>query len=142
MPFRHDTAALMPTGYPAMIAGTMAQPMYNVMESMATGGLKEMTMVPDLQTQEQMKVERKKARNRIAASKCRVRRLQREADLETKVKYLKDHNRELNDEVNGLKDQIKNLKKALVQHMKTGCHVNVPESFKVPSLEDTDEPTQ
>lgn len=142
MPFRHDTAAFIPTGYPAMIAGSLAgaQPMYE--SHVTSGGLKEMTMVPDMQTQEHMKVERKKARNRIAASKCRVRRLQRESDLETKVKYLKDHNRELNDEVNGLRDQINNLKRALVQHMKTGCHVNVPESFEVPSMEGTDESSQ
>jgi hypothetical protein len=83
----------------------------------------------DIKTQEQMKVERKKARNRIAASKCRVRRLQRESDLQGKVRVLKEHNQELNQEVTGLKAQINNLKKALVQHMKGGCQVNLPDGY-------------
>lgn len=85
----------------------------------------------DMKTQEQMKVERKKARNRIAASKCRLRRLQRESELQSKVKMLKDHNQELNNEVSELKEQINNLKRALVQHMQGGCQVNVPEGYSL-----------
>ena len=83
----------------------------------------------DIKTQEQMKVERKKARNRIAASKCRLRRLQRESDLQGKVRILKEHNQELNNEVTGLKLKINNLKKALIQHIKGGCQVNLPEGY-------------
>lgn len=83
----------------------------------------------DSKTQEQMKVERKKARNRIAASKCRLRRLQRESDLQGKVKVLKEHNQELTNEMTRLKSQINNLKKALIQHMKGGCQVNLPEGY-------------
>ena len=90
------------------------------------------SVVPaDMKTQEQLKVDRKKARNRIAASKCRVRRLQRESDLSTKVKLLREHNLNLNDEVNGLREQICDLKRALIQHMKTGCQINVPDGFRV-----------
>lgn len=93
--------------------------------------MKELSRVvpADIKTQEQMKVERKKARNRIAASKCRLRRLQRESDLQGKVRVLKEHNHELNNEVTGLKAQINNLKKALIQHMKGGCQVNLPEGY-------------
>lgn len=83
----------------------------------------------DIKTQEQMKVERKKARNRIAASKCRLRRLQRESDLQGKVRVLREHNQELNNEVTGLKLQINNLKKALIQHMKGGCQVDLPDGY-------------
>lgn len=125
---RHEATMIPPYPTAAMLtaASTIAQPtMYGVMETTGPHDvLKEMTMVPDLQTQEQMKVERKKARNRIAASKCRTRRLQRESDLESKVKILKDTNKELNDEVSGLKEQIMNLKRALSQHAKTGCQIN------------------
>ncbi len=89
------------------------------------------SVVPaDMKTQEVLKVERKKARNRIAASKCRLRRLQRESDLTGKVRLLKEHNQELNNEVNGLREQILNLKRALLQHMRTGCQVNLPEGFR------------
>ena len=134
MPFRHETAVL-PGAYsmPSTMTGgiALAQPlMYGVTDGSHMNGnmMKEMTMVPpEMHVQEQMKVERKKARNRIAASKCREKRLQREADLQSKVKILKEHNKELNDEVNGLREQISNLKRALLQHMKTGCQVNIPE---------------
>ena len=137
MPFRHETAVL-PGAYsiPSSMTGgiALAQPiMYGITDTTHLNGnvMKEMTMVPpEMHVQEQMKVERKKARNRIAASKCREKRLQREADLQTKVKILKEHNKELNDEVNGLREQISNLKRALLQHMKTGCQVNLPEHLQ------------
>lgn len=77
----------------------------------------------DIRTQEHMKVERKKARNRIAASKCRLRRLQRESELSTKVKALKDHNRELRDQLNELKDQLSDLKTTVNRHAKGGCRI-------------------
>lgn len=92
-------------------------------------------VVPNIPAQEEMKVARKKARNRIAASKCRIRRLQRESDLQGKVRMLKEHNQELNNELNGLKEQIYNLKKALIQHMNKGCQVNIPEGLRLESLD-------
>ncbi|KAK2102172.1 hypothetical protein P7K49_019839 [Saguinus oedipus] len=56
--------------------------------------------VPDLSliimdTQERIKAERKRLRNRIAASKCRNRKLKRISRLEEKVKTLKSQNTEL-----------------------------------------------
>ena len=81
----------------------------------------------DMNMQEVMKTDRKKARNRIAASKCRQRRLQRESDLNVKVQILRDHNVELNSEVNGLREQIMNLKRALQKHIQSGCQVSLPE---------------
>lgn len=114
-------------GQPAVPGGVMAG------GAMPPQMVKEIQRVvpADMKTQEQMKVERKKARNRIAASKCRLRRLQRESELQSKVKLLKDHNQELNNEVSELKEQINNLKRALVQHMQGGCHVNVPEGYSL-----------
>lgn len=85
----------------------------------------------DMQTQEHMKEERKKARNRLAASKCRLRRLQRESELQGKVKVLRDHNQELNCEVSDLKEQINSLKRALIQHIKGGCQVIFPEGYEL-----------
>lgn len=146
MPFRHETAVL-PGAYtmPSTMTGgiALAQPiMYGLTDTnsathMTNGNMmKDISMVPpELHVQEQMKVERKKARNRIAASKCREKRLQREADLQSKVKILKEHNKELNDELNGLKEQILNLKRALLQHMKTGCQVNLPENLHSNKME-------
>lgn len=118
-----------PVGYSGYGAHTSGHPSFS---SMNPDLLRELqSVVPaDMKTQEQLKVDRKKARNRIAASKCRLRRLQRESDLQGKVKMLKEHNQELNNEVNGLKEQISSLKRALLHHMKTGCQVNMPEGYR------------
>jgi Mg2+ and Co2+ transporter CorA len=91
----------------------------------------------DMKTMEFMKVERKKARNRIAASKCRLRRLQRESDLQEKVRRLKDHNQELNNELNSLREKVHNLKRVLMKHMRTGCSVDLPQGFRTDSLSST-----
>jgi hypothetical protein len=91
----------------------------------------------DMKTMEYMKVERKKARNRIAASKCRLRRLQRESDLQEKVRRLKDHNQELNNELNSLREKVHNLKRVLMKHMRTGCSVDLPQGFRTDSLSST-----
>ena len=112
--------------HPASIAGGPVNPDF----------LRELqAVVPNMHSQEEMKVQRKKARNRIAASKCRIRRLQRESDLQGKVKVLKEHNQELNNELNSLKEQICNLKKALIQHINKGCQVNLPEGIRIEALD-------
>ena len=117
-------------GHPSQVASGGAMPPQLMKEI-------QRVVPADMKTQEFMKVERKKARNRIAASKCRLRRLQRESDLQGKVRILKEHNQELNSEVSGLKDQINNLKKALIQHMKGGCHVSLPEGMGTEGLDTT-----
>lgn len=130
----HFTSMLDYNGYSAPPASSHSQQrngMGSDNSGLPTQMMKELRRVvpADIKTQEQMKVERKKARNRIAASKCRLRRLQRESELQGKVRVLRDHNQELNHEVTGLKVQIGNLKKALLRHMKGGCHVNLPDGY-------------
>uniref|UniRef100_T1GEA4 BZIP domain-containing protein n=1 Tax=Megaselia scalaris TaxID=36166 RepID=T1GEA4_MEGSC len=46
----------------------------------------------DMETQEKIKLERKRQRNRVAASKCRKRKLERISKLEERVKCLKGEN--------------------------------------------------
>lgn len=60
----------------------------------------------DMAEQERVKLERKRLRNRIAASKCRRRKLERISKLEDKVKLLKGENSELSVVVNKLRDQV------------------------------------
>lgn len=117
--------ALQSQGFPSDPQSTMSQEMLR-------------QIVPaDMKTMEYMKVERKKARNRIAASKCRLRRLQRESDLQEKVRRLKDHNQELNNELNSLREKVHNLKRVLMKHMRTGCSVDLPQGFRTDSLSST-----
>merc|ERR1711962_1762343 len=56
-------------------------------------GSKKITPI-NMESQEKIKLERKRMRNRLAASKCRKRKLERISQLELKVKDLKGENSE------------------------------------------------
>jgi len=77
----------------------------------------------DLDLQEAVKSERKKQRNRMAASKCRRRKLEKEAELEKKVNELKDINSNLQNEALALRKQICQLKEQVMTHINGGCKV-------------------
>ena len=77
----------------------------------------------DLHVQEIVKRERKKQKNRVAASKCRKKKLEREAQLEVKVQELKDRNLELTTLADVLKSQLNDLKQHVMEHVACGCHV-------------------
>lgn len=77
----------------------------------------------NMECQERIKLERKRQRNRVAASKCRRRKLERIAKLEDKVRLLKGENNELSVVVNKLKDQVCNLKQQVMDHVQSGCAI-------------------
>ncbi|KAK9729416.1 Basic region leucine zipper [Popillia japonica] len=77
----------------------------------------------DMEYQERMKLERKRQRNRLAASKCRSRKLERISKLEDKVKSLKAENNELGSVLNQLKEHVGLLKAEVVNHYRAGCDI-------------------
>lgn len=77
----------------------------------------------DMESQERIKLERKRLRNRIAASKCRRRKLERIGRLEDKVRGLKGENVELQAVVNKLRDQVCSLKQEVMEHVNSGCQI-------------------
>jgi len=77
----------------------------------------------DMDVQEGIKLERKRLRNRIAASKCRRRKLERIGRLEEKVRGLKGENTELQAVVNKLRDQVCHLKQEVMEHVNSGCQI-------------------
>lgn len=77
----------------------------------------------DMETQERIKLERKRQRNRVAASKCRKRKLERISRLEDKVRILKGENTELNQAVNRLKEHVCRLKEQVMDHVHSGCQI-------------------
>ncbi|XP_010885926.2 junE proto-oncogene, AP-1 transcription factor subunit [Esox lucius] len=79
----------------------------------------------DLETQERIKAERKKLRNRIAASKCRKRKLERISRLEEKVKVLKTQNSDLASTASVLREQVAQLKQKVMNHVSNGCQIAV-----------------
>lgn len=83
----------------------------------------------DMEDQERIKLERKRYRNRIAASKCRRRKLERIAKLEDKVKDLKNENAELAASASELREQVCHLKEQVLNHVKSGCQMLVAQHF-------------
>ncbi|GIY26725.1 transcription factor AP-1 [Caerostris darwini] len=79
----------------------------------------------DMDEQEKMKLERKRLRNRIAASKCRKRKLEKIANLEQKVQHLKNENSQLMNSVTKLKECICTLKQQVLEHVRSGCEILV-----------------
>lgn len=77
----------------------------------------------DMENQERIKLERKRQRNRVAASKCRRRKLERISRLEDKVKLLKGENSELSAVVNRLKEHVCRLKEQVMDHVHSGCQI-------------------
>ncbi|CAG01970.1 unnamed protein product, partial [Tetraodon nigroviridis] len=62
-------------------------------------------------------------RNRIAASKCRKRKLERISRLEDKVKSLKTQNTELASTASVLREQVAQLKQKVMNHVSSGCQL-------------------
>ncbi|GIY50652.1 transcription factor AP-1 [Caerostris darwini] len=79
----------------------------------------------DMADQERIKLERKRYRNRLAASKCRKRKLEKISQLEDKVKELKGENSKLELIVERLRDQVCSLKQEVLDHAKKGCQIMV-----------------
>lgn len=77
----------------------------------------------DMDSQDRMKAERKRLRNRIAASKCRMRKLERISRLEDKVKTLKSQNNELASTAGLLREQVAQLKQKVITHVNSGCQL-------------------
>lgn len=77
----------------------------------------------NMENQEKIKLERKRQRNRLAASKCRKRKLERIAKLEDKVRHMKGENSELSNVVTKLKDQVCVLKQEVMRHSRSGCQI-------------------
>ncbi|NXD31187.1 JUND factor, partial [Spelaeornis formosus] len=86
----------------------------------------------DMDTQERIKAERKRLRNRIAASKCRRRKLERIARLEEKVKSLKSQNTELASTASLLREQVAQLKQKVLSHVNSGCQLLPQHQHQVP----------
>lgn len=77
----------------------------------------------DMASQEKIKLERKRMRNRVAASKCRKRKLEKISLLDDKVSQLKGENSELAAVVKKLKAAVCELKQEVMEHMNHGCQI-------------------
>uniref|UniRef100_A0A914XK81 BZIP domain-containing protein n=1 Tax=Plectus sambesii TaxID=2011161 RepID=A0A914XK81_9BILA len=78
----------------------------------------------DMDSQDRLKLERKRARNRTAATKCRQRKMEKISYLETEVNDEKDRGAELKAEAETLRKEIAALQQALQTHRSRGCDVD------------------
>jgi len=83
----------------------------------------------NMANQEVIKLERKRARNRIAARKCRTRKLERIARLEDKVSDLKGVNNELSTQAVKLREEVCKLKKTIIEHVNSGCQIMMSQNI-------------
>ncbi|XP_027034892.1 junB proto-oncogene, AP-1 transcription factor subunit a isoform X1 [Tachysurus fulvidraco] len=84
----------------------------------------------DLEEQERKKAERKRLRNRMAATKCRRRKLERISRLEDKVKVLKTDNAGLSNTASRLREQVEHLKQKVMTHVSSGCQLMLTPKIK------------
>lgn len=77
----------------------------------------------NMEEQELIKIDRKRARNRIAARKCRQRKLDHIATLEERVKELKGDRDRLQSTARSLKDQVEQLRQQIMRHKEKGCDI-------------------
>ncbi|XP_060939837.1 transcription factor JunB-like [Limanda limanda] len=84
----------------------------------------------NMENQEKIKTERKRLRNRLAASKCRRRKLERISRLEDKVKILKTDNAGLSSTASVLRDQVAQLKQKVMTHVSSGCQLMLAPKVK------------
>uniref|UniRef100_A0A0R3RIR1 BZIP domain-containing protein n=1 Tax=Elaeophora elaphi TaxID=1147741 RepID=A0A0R3RIR1_9BILA len=78
----------------------------------------------DALEQEKKKLERKRARNRLAASKCRQKKLQKINDLEKQVEEEKLRANRLNEDLKLLETSIAQLRQLLQEHHNNGCPIS------------------
>ncbi|GAU92284.1 hypothetical protein RvY_04384 [Ramazzottius varieornatus] len=83
----------------------------------------------NMESQSKMKVERKRERNRLAAAKCRMRKIERIAQLEERVKELKDQNGELANSRQQTQQDLANLRQELLTHLSAGCSLTIPQNL-------------
>lgn len=69
------------------------------------------------------RIEQKRARNRIAAQKCRIRKIERIVELSERVRELKAQNAGLAQTSNKLQSQLEDIKRQLLLHVTSGCQV-------------------
>jgi hypothetical protein len=75
----------------------------------------------ELNEQERRKLERKRARNRMAASKCRQRKIERISQLEGEVQQERQRYQSLQNSINSMEKTISMLQSELQRHKHSGC---------------------
>jgi len=98
----------------------------NGQEAVMTGSIARVnsalpTVPVDMSRQEAEKVERKRQRNRVAATKCRKRKIERITILEQEVKELNENLQAKLKEKRELEIEVEEIRNRIKIHIKQGC---------------------
>ncbi len=74
-----------------------------------------------MNSQERTKLHRKRERNRVAARRCRFRKLERIGQLEERVCELNTEKEELVCTARSLREEVARLKQQIMEHVNSGC---------------------
>jgi len=80
----------------------------------------------DMDEQDQWRLERKRAKNRVAAARCQMRKMERITRLQDKVQALRDNNARLTQTVAELTNHVSTLRKQILMHTERGCRMMIP----------------
>ncbi|XP_042200587.1 LOW QUALITY PROTEIN: junB proto-oncogene, AP-1 transcription factor subunit a [Callorhinchus milii] len=119
-PHQHHHHHTLPLGHPRL--QNLKEEPQTVPEVQSRGETPPLSPI-DMESQERIKAERKRLRNRVAASKCRKRKLERISRLEDKVKSLKSENSGLATTASVLREQVTQLKQKVMSHISSGCQI-------------------
>jgi hypothetical protein len=111
-----------PAMFQPKVEGAQTVPTFTNLSIPASASAVNITPI-NLDDQESAKLDRKRARNRLAATRCRNRKLERISRLEERVKELKGQNTSLADTAAALRDQVCRLKQSIIEHTQSGCQV-------------------
>ena len=81
----------------------------------------------DSEDVERFRLERKRERNRIAATKCRQRKLEKIAQLDSEVSQLKEEHVTLKQIREKLREEAQELRRKLREHLDGGCVIQEAE---------------
>merc|ERR1719326_1691686 len=79
------------------------------------------TVPIDMSAQEREKLDRKRQRNRVAATKCRKRKIERITQLEQEVRELNDALQKRLKQKRELEIEVDEIRNRLKIHIKQGC---------------------
>jgi len=120
---KSETLSDVSSGVQAVGVGSQEQMPMEVSEG-SSGATDALLMCPiDMSAQEQAKLERKREKNRYAAQKCRMLKLERIDQLQRRVNELKAQNAQLAGNASTLCDQVNRLRQMIVEHVEGGCQV-------------------
>lgn len=80
----------------------------------------------DMDEQEQWRLERKRAKNRVAAARCQMRKMERITRLQEKVQALRDNNARLAQTAAELTKHVSTLRNQILMHTERGCRMMIP----------------